>query len=165
MAWGSCTRYYKLRKRGRGMEYPGAKGKTWLIDEALGRAVLRFPVFSENLKKKKKRRFLISVWLIHSGFSFPDFLVWKERRGKKIPLRFCLGILPGFCHHQENGSFSRHIWAASHPFLMGAVKSCPWLPISRGKKEQDLLVFHWKVGGLGGEQIISQTTPSLPISL
>lgn len=88
MALGSCTRYNKLRKKGREIEYSGAKGKTWLIDEALGRAVLRFPDFSEDLsvstwKKKEKKKGYLSYmcgWCTQV-FLFPIY--WFERGERK----------------------------------------------------------------------------------
>lgn len=164
MAWGSCTRYYKSRKRGRGTEYPGAKGKTWLMDEALGRAVLRFPVFPENLKKTPKETgtFLIYVWLIHSGFSFHDFFfVWKERGEKK---RFLSDFDWESCQASvitrkmvPSADTSGQLHALSWWELSNTVldSSGNGSPIPEGKKEEDLLLFDWKVGGLGGEQIIS----------
>lgn len=89
MALGSCTRYNKLRKKGREIEYSGAKGKTWLIDEALGRAVLRFPDFSEDLsvstwKKKKKKRVIYHICVVDARrFFFSPFIDSKEGREKK----------------------------------------------------------------------------------
>lgn len=95
MALGSCTRYNKLRTRGREIEYSGAKGKTWLIDEALRRAVLRFPVFSEDLsvstwkKKKKRRRGISHICVVDAyRFLFSLFLVLKEGKKKKSPSDF-----------------------------------------------------------------------------
>lgn len=149
MAWGSCTRYYKLRKRGRGMEYPGAKGKTWLIDEALGRAVLRFPVFSENLKKKKKRRFLISVWLIHSGFSFPDFFGVEREEGEKNPPPILFGSLarllssPGkwFLQQTHLGSFT--------PIPDGSCQILPMAPHFQREKRARFACISLESGWVG----------------
>lgn len=94
MALGSCTRYNKLRKKGREIEYSGAKGKTWLIDEALGRAVLRFPDFSEDLsvstwKKKEKKRDIYHICVVDAHrFFFSPFFDLKEGRKKKTASDF-----------------------------------------------------------------------------
>lgn len=110
------------------------------MDEALGRAVLRFPVFPENLKKtpKETETFLIYVWLIHSDFSFHDFFFLFGKRGgkKKDPSPILIGNLarllssPGkwFLQQTHLGNFT--------PFPDGSCQILPRIAAGMAPRSQ-----------------------------